>query len=67
MSRTKAKATLGMDKFKEQMASVYSQSINEEHLDEAPDSYKNINEVMDNQRDLVDIRVKLEPILNIKG
>jgi len=36
-------------------------------LDEAPSSYKNIDEVMKQQEDLVDILVKLEPIAVIKG
>jgi tRNA-splicing ligase RtcB len=35
--------------------------------DEAPQAYKNIQEVMANQRDLVDILVKLEPLATIKG
>ncbi|MGD2035473.1 MAG: RtcB family protein [Bacteroidales bacterium] len=36
-------------------------------LDEAPSAYKNIDEVMENQRDLVDIRVELNPLAVIKG
>lgn len=36
-------------------------------LDEAPGAYKDINEVMDNQQDLVSIEVELIPIGVIKG
>lgn len=36
-------------------------------LDEAPDAYKDIQEVMANQMDLVDIKVELEPLAVIKG
>ena len=36
-------------------------------LDEAPGSYKNINEVMANQTDLVEILVELSPLAVIKG
>lgn len=36
-------------------------------LDEATGAYKNIDEVMENQKDLVDIIVKLEPMGVIKG
>ena len=36
-------------------------------LDEAPGSYKDINEVMSNQSDLVDIVMELTPIAVIKG
>lgn len=40
---------------------------NESDLDEAPSAYKNIDEVMDNQKDLVKIKVKLIPLAVIKG
>jgi tRNA-splicing ligase RtcB (3'-phosphate/5'-hydroxy nucleic acid ligase) len=36
-------------------------------LDEAPGAYKDIDEVMENQKDLVDIAVKLTPLAVIKG
>lgn len=40
---------------------------NKSDLDEATGAYKNIDEVMNNQKDLVDIVVKLEPMGVIKG
>lgn len=36
-------------------------------LDEAPSAYKDISIVMDNQKDLVDILVELQPLAVIKG
>ena len=36
-------------------------------LDEAPSSYKDINEVMSNQADLVNIEVELQPLAVVKG
>ena len=36
-------------------------------LDEAPGSYKNIDEVMENQKDLVEVLVELTPLGVIKG
>ena len=36
-------------------------------LDEAPSAYKDIQEVMDNQKDLVEILVELTPLAVIKG
>ena len=36
-------------------------------LDEAPGAYKDIDEVMQNQRDLVEIAVTLKPLASIKG
>jgi tRNA-splicing ligase RtcB len=67
MSRKKAKGELNMETFKFQMAGVYSESVDEGHLDEAPDAYKSIGQVMANQSDLVEVITELHPILNIKG
>jgi tRNA-splicing ligase RtcB len=39
----------------------------EKDLDEAPGAYKNIDEVMENQNDLVSVLVKLTPLAVIKG
>jgi tRNA-splicing ligase RtcB len=39
----------------------------QEDLDEAPGAYKNIDVVMENQKDLVDILVELKPLAVIKG
>ncbi len=36
-------------------------------LDEAPGAYKDIDEVMDNQLDLVEVLVTLQPLAVIKG
>ena len=36
-------------------------------LDEAPSAYKDIDEVMENQKDLVKIKVELTPLAVIKG
>lgn len=38
-----------------------------EDLDESSSAYKNIDEVMEQQKDLVDILVKLEPLAVVKG
>ena len=40
---------------------------NQRDLDEAPSAYKDINIVMENQKDLVDIVVKLSPLAVMKG
>lgn len=40
---------------------------NQKDLDEAPGAYKNIDVVMENQKDLVDITVELTPLAVIKG
>lgn len=67
MSRKKAKENLDLDIFVKQMEGIYSESVDIHHLDEAPDAYKNIGEVMANQTELVTVKTTLEPILNVKG
>lgn len=67
MSRRKAKETIDIEKFKSQMSGIVTSDLNINHLDEAPDAYKDINEIMELQKDLVEIKVKLSPIMNIKG
>jgi len=69
MSRTQAKKTLNVE---EQTKSLEERGIlhavrSKSDLDEAPDSYKNIEEVMNYQTDLVDIEIELKPLAVIKG
>ena len=69
MSRKRAKEELSLEN---EMKILNDQGIvhgirNKEDLDEATGSYKNIDEVMENSKDLVEILVKLEPIASIKG
>jgi len=67
MSRTKAKEELNLDEEKEKMKGIIHGIRNIADLDEAPGSYKDINVVMENQKDLVDILIELKPLANIKG
>lgn len=66
MSRKQAKLTLSTDKFVAEMKGVTAK-IDEETLDESPMAYKNIFDVMDAQKDLVEIVAHIKPIINIKG
>ena len=45
MSRTKAKNTLSLDEYKKTMEGVYTTSINENTLDEAPMAYKSLEDM----------------------
>ena len=47
MSRTKAKNELSMDEYKKEMAGVYTTSVNEYTLDEAPMAYKSLEDIID--------------------
>ncbi|MDH5477403.1 MAG: RtcB family protein [Nitrospinota bacterium] len=66
MSRTRAKNAINMDKFKIQMKGITSK-VGRSTLDEAPDAYKDIFDVMKLQKDLVDVTHHLLPIINVKA
>lgn len=67
MGRKEAKRTLDLAQEQEKMKRVVHGLRNVSNLDEAPGAYKDIDIVMENQKDLVDILVELTPIANIKG
>lgn len=67
MSRTKAKSELSMDEYKKEMAGVYTTSVNENTLDEAPMAYKSLEDIIDVIRESVDIIDVMKPIYNFKA
>lgn len=68
MSRSKAKELLSVDTLKAQMRNrMWNSDHAEALLDEHPDSYKDIDQVMGDQKDLVQIEHTLRQILNYKG
>jgi len=66
MSRTKAKETLSLDKFGEIMKDIVFH-CDKEHLDESPMAYKDIDQVMEQQKELITIKTKLTPLAVEKG
>jgi len=66
LSRKKAKETLNIEEFHKDMEGVVTNHT-DDTLDESPKAYKNIFEVMELQKDLVEIIDRSIPILNIKG
>ena len=69
MSRTEAIKTLSLKKEIEMLDSkgIIHGIRSQNHLDEAASAYKNIDEVMANQQDLVKIITKLSPLAVVKG
>ena len=67
MSRTKAKETLNLDEYKNAMAGVYTTSVNEATLDEAPMAYKSLEDIIDVIRESVDVIDIMKPIYNFKA
>ena len=67
MSRTAAKRKLDINEYRREMACVYSTSVNESTLDEAPMAYKSLNDIIDVIRESVDIIEILKPVYNFKA
>ena len=66
MGRKDAKHILNLEDEQAKMIGIVSGLRDVSNLDEAPGAYKDIDVVMENQKDLVKILVKLQPLGNIK-
>lgn len=67
MSRIKAKESLSLEKYKKEMAGIYTTSVNEQTLDEAPMAYKALEDIIDVIRESVDVVGIMKPIYNFKA
>ena len=67
MSRTKAKEQLDMEKYKESMKGIYTTSVNEQTLDEAPMAYKSLEDIIDVVSESVDVVEVMKPVFNFKA
>ena len=67
MSRMKAKETFKLDEFKKSMEGIYTTSVVEETIDEAPFVYKPMQEIIHNIKDTVEIEKIIKPIYNFKA
>lgn len=67
MSRKKAKEYISMDEFERSMSGVYSSSVCEETLDEAPQAYKPMQSIIDAIGDTVYVQGIIKPIYNFKA
>ncbi len=66
MSRKKASETFTMEDFDKAMLGIEHRRT-EILLDEIPGAYKDIDEVMENAKDLVEIIATLKQVMNVKG
>ena len=67
MSRTAAKSQLDMEEYRREMAGIYTTSVNEATLDEAPMAYKSLGDIIDVISESVDVIEVLKPIYNFKA
>lgn len=67
MSRSKAKATLSMDEFREEMKDIYTTSVDTSTIDESPMAYKPMDEIVRLIEPTVDIIEIVKPKINWKA
>ena len=69
MSRKKAKYSLSMDEYRKVMLDhvVYSTTISEATLDEAPMAYKPMSEILKDVRETIEVQEIIKPVYNFKA
>lgn len=67
MSRTEARNKLKVEDFKESMKDIYSTTVNEFTIDEAPMAYKPIDNIIECIQPTVDIVDIIKPVYNFKA
>lgn len=67
LSRGEAKRTLSFEDYKSQMKDIYTTSVNEETLEEAPGAYKPMKEIMEAIGDTARVMSILKPVYNFKA
>ncbi len=67
MSRKKAKEQLSMEEYQKTMEGIYTTSVKEETLDEAPMAYKALEDIIDVIKEAVTILDVMKPIYNFKA
>ena len=67
MSRTQAMKSLSMEEYRKTMEGVYTTSISEGTLDEAPMAYKSLEDIIDVVAESVNIIEVMKPVYNFKA
>ena len=67
MSRMQAKATLNMEEYRASMEGVYTTSINDDTLDEAPMAYKSADDILDVIGETAEVIEHMKPVYNFKA
>lgn len=67
MSRRAAKEKVSLEEYRNSMQGIYTTSVNEETLDEAPMAYKSLADIIDVIQDSVDVIDIMKPVYNFKA
>ncbi|MGI6594717.1 MAG: RtcB family protein [Christensenellales bacterium] len=65
-SRTKATKTFSMSEYRDSMEGIFSTCINRGTLDESPQAYKPIDDIIKHIKDTATIKKQIKPIYNFK-
>lgn len=66
LSRKQAKEMLDIKEYKKSMEEIYTTSISLDTLDEAPQAYKSVEDILDDIKETVDVIEVLKPVYNYK-
>lgn len=67
LSRSAAKESVSFEDFRESMRGIYSTSVVESTIDEAPAVYKPMEQIIENIQDTVEIIDNIKPVYNFKA
>jgi len=67
MSRSEAKEKIALKDYMATMDGIYTTSVNNSTIDEAPMAYKPAQEIIDAIKDTVKIKQIIKPIYNFKA
>ena len=66
-SRKEAKQRFSVKEFSREMSGIYTTSVNQDTLDEAPMCYKNMSDILDNIGPTVTVNAVIRPLYNFKA
>ena len=67
MSRTAAKESITLTQYEKSMNGIYSSTVNRGTIDEAPQAYKPMEEIVANIGDTAEIIKTIKPLYNFKA
>jgi len=67
MSRSAAKKSITLSQYEKSMNGIFSSTVNKSTIDEAPQAYKPMDEIIANIGDTADIIKPIKPLYNFKA
>jgi len=67
MSRSAAKKSITLSQYEKSMNGIFSSTVNKSTIDEAPQAYKPMDEIIANIGETADIVKTIKPLYNFKA